>query len=169
MACYGMLMLGKLRTWAAGLSEKSDAAGSRVASPGLSELATATALLLVEAATLDGDFDDDEERCIRTLLTDRLNVSAADAAEVIADAKIKHEGHVALQGLTRTIKDQLPPQDRVAILEMIWEVAYADGKLHDYESNLARRVAGLLYIDDRENGAAKKRVIARLEQKSNPA
>jgi uncharacterized tellurite resistance protein B-like protein len=45
---------------------------------------------------------------------------------------------------------------------MMWEVAYADGALHDYEASLLRRVTGLLYVSDRESGEARKRVLARL-------
>jgi uncharacterized tellurite resistance protein B-like protein len=45
---------------------------------------------------------------------------------------------------------------------MLWEVAYADGTLHDYEASLLRRITGLLYVSDRESGEARKRVLARL-------
>ena len=45
---------------------------------------------------------------------------------------------------------------------MLWEVVYADGELHDYEASLLRRIAGLLYVPDRESGEARKRVLARL-------
>jgi uncharacterized tellurite resistance protein B-like protein len=45
---------------------------------------------------------------------------------------------------------------------MLWEVAYADGQLHDYEASLLRRIAGLIYVGDRESGEARKRVLARL-------
>jgi len=45
---------------------------------------------------------------------------------------------------------------------MAWEVAYADGELHDFEANLLRRLAGLLYIEDRDSGMARKRVLDRL-------
>ena len=45
---------------------------------------------------------------------------------------------------------------------MLWEVAYADGALHDYESNLMRRLAGLLHVSDRDSGEARKRAIERL-------
>ena len=45
---------------------------------------------------------------------------------------------------------------------MLWEVAYADGALHDYEASLLRRVAGLLYVSDRDNGEARLRVMAKL-------
>jgi uncharacterized tellurite resistance protein B-like protein len=45
---------------------------------------------------------------------------------------------------------------------MLWEVAYADGVLHDYEHNLLRRIAGLIYVTDRDRGLARNRVLARL-------
>ena len=49
------------------------------------------------------------------------------------------------------------------MIEMLWEVALADGDIHHYESNLVRRVAGLLYVPDPESGAARKRVLQRLK------
>jgi uncharacterized tellurite resistance protein B-like protein len=48
------------------------------------------------------------------------------------------------------------------IIEMLWEVVYADGVLHDYEANLLRRIGGLIYVSDRDRGAARKRVMKRL-------
>jgi uncharacterized tellurite resistance protein B-like protein len=63
---------------------------------------------------------------------------------------------------TRTIKDGYSPEDRVEIIEMLWEVAYADGVLHDYEANLLRRVGGLIYVSDQDRGDARKRVLTRM-------
>jgi len=51
----------------------------------------------------------------------------------------------------------------VMLVEMLWDVVYADGELHDYEANLMRRVAGLLHVSDQESGAARKRVLGRME------
>ena len=65
-------------------------------------------------------------------------------------------------GFTRAIKDGFSHAERVQLIEMMWEVAYADGALHDYEASLLRRVTGLLYVSDRESGEARKRVLARL-------
>ena len=48
------------------------------------------------------------------------------------------------------------------MIEMIWEVVYADGELHDYEDSLLRRIAGLIYVSDRDRGAARKRALERL-------
>jgi uncharacterized tellurite resistance protein B-like protein len=46
-------------------------------------------------------------------------------------------------------------------MEMLWDVAYADDHLHHLESSLMRRLAGLLHVDDRDSGEARKRVLAR--------
>ncbi|HJO87881.1 MAG TPA: TerB family tellurite resistance protein [Rhodospirillales bacterium] len=48
------------------------------------------------------------------------------------------------------------------MIEMLWEVAYADGNVDHFEANLISRIAGLIYVNDRGRGDAKKRVIARL-------
>jgi uncharacterized tellurite resistance protein B-like protein len=49
---------------------------------------------------------------------------------------------------------------------MLWELAYADGQLHDLEASLMRRLAGLLYVSDRDSGDARKRALRRLDQSS---
>ena len=84
------------------------------------------------------------------------------AAELLARAERTATESVAWQGLTHTLKESLAPAERIEILEMLWEVAYADGPLHDYEASLLRRVAGLLYVSDRDNGEARLRVMAKL-------
>ena len=60
------------------------------------------------------------------------------------------------------IKDRYTPEERIGMIEMLWQVAFADGNVDMYESNLIRRVAGLIYVSDIERGRAKKRVQARL-------
>ena len=52
--------------------------------------------------------------------------------------------------------------ERVELVEMLWEVVYADGRVDPFEANLLRRIGGLIYVSDRERGAARKRVAARL-------
>jgi uncharacterized tellurite resistance protein B-like protein len=69
---------------------------------------------------------------------------------------------VQWHGFTTAIKDGFEPAERVELIEMLWEVVYADGQLHDYEASLLRRIAGLLYVSDRNSGEARKRVLARL-------
>ena len=63
---------------------------------------------------------------------------------------------------TRIVNERLSPEQRVELIEMLWEVAYADGVLDQYEDSLLRRIGGLIYVPDRERGMARQRVLARL-------
>ena len=123
----------------------------------------AAAALLVEAACMDGTVDDSERDTITRLLCSSFGLEAAAAADLIeAATRAVAESH-QLYAFTRVINDRYSHEGRVGIIEMLWEVAYADGHLHDYESNLVRRVSGLIHVPDRESGEARKRVLARLE------
>lgn len=127
-----------------------------------SEAHVAAAALMVEAARLDGSFGDDERDRIRTLLIEHFQLTPWVAGELLARAERTATESVAWQGFTRAIKDELPPEERTQVIEMLWEVVYADGRLHDYEASLLRRVAGLLYVSDRDSGEARLRVMDRL-------
>lgn len=159
-------MLAKLKSWA---DRMAAAEGASAPAAEARELEAATALLLAEAASLDGDFDAGEEAAIRGLLTEEFNLEAGEADALIADARAWIDHSVELYGMTRTIKDRMMPEDRIRILEMVWAVAYSDGELHDFEANLARRVAGLLHVSDRDSGVARKRALARLERSADRA
>lgn len=125
------------------------------------DLKLAAAALLVEAAVLDGEFDAAERATVERLLKAHFKLDDAQVRELLRDAEAEIEDSNELYTLTRTVKDGLEIDERTAIIEMLWEVVYADGELHDYESNLVRRLAGLLYVSDRESGDARKRVLAR--------
>lgn len=122
----------------------------------------AAAALMVEAARLDGSFTDVERDRIQKLLVQRFQLTPWLAAELLARAERTATESVAWQGFTQAIKDGLAPEERIGIIEMLWEVVYADGELHDYEASLLRRVTGLLYVGDRESGEARIRVMERL-------
>ena len=126
------------------------------------ELRLAAAALLVEAAKLDGEFEAVERARIAALLQDRFGMAEADVAELIEAADEETELAGGLYGFTKEVRLNFDHGERISMIEMLWEVAYADGSLHDFESNMLRRVAGLLYVTDRESGAARKRVLGRL-------
>ncbi len=67
-----------------------------------------------------------------------------------------------LFGFARTINERLPRERRVEVIEMLWEVAYADGVLDPLEDSLLRRIGGLIDVSDHERGEARRRVLARL-------
>ncbi|MBT3703284.1 MAG: TerB family tellurite resistance protein [Alphaproteobacteria bacterium] len=122
----------------------------------------AAAALLVEAATLDDVFDDDERATIAAVLGQHFAIDAEACTALIEAAEEAQEESNHLLRFTRTIKDSYSPEDRIEIIEMLWEVAYADGVLHDYEANLLRRVGGLIYVSDQDRGEARKRVLTRM-------
>ena len=129
---------------------------------GSDERQLACAVLLVEAARLDSDFGANERARIHGLLRDRFGLDEGEARALTAEAEETAEASVEWQGFTSKIKDAFDHDERVEMVEMLWEVAYADGELHDYEASLLRRVAPLLYVSDRESGEARKRVLDRL-------
>lgn len=129
---------------------------------GAERLHLAAAALLVEAALVDGAIDAAERAAIARVLAGRFALSAAEAADLLAEAEAGADGAVGLYRPVSAIRDALAADERVAVVEMLWEVVYADAVLHDYEANLLRRVAGLLHVGDAESGAVRKRVLARL-------
>lgn len=133
------------------------------------ELRLAAAALLVEAAKLDGSFDGMERVHIATLLKERFGMDGADVAELIEAADEETELAGGLYGFTKEVRVNFDHEERISMIEMLWEVAYADGSLHDFESNMLRRVAGLLYVTDRESGDARKRVLGRLSSQAGDA
>lgn len=126
------------------------------------ELQLAVAVLLVEAARMDGTFDADERRTIRDLIVRRLELGEADA-EALIDAAVEMAQHAGeLWSFARVVKNSFDYEERVEIIEMLWEVVWADGTLHDHEAALLRRITGLIYVSDRDSGMARKRVLDRL-------
>lgn len=130
---------------------------------GTDELPLAAAALLLEIACTDGHVDKAERETIAALLETRFGLDA-DEVKALIDAGQKAAADSGqLYGFTRVIKDRFNDEERVRMIEMLWEVAYADGHVHHYESSLVRRIAGLIYVSDRDSGAARKRVLARLD------
>ena len=124
------------------------------------ELHLAAAVLLVETARMDDAIGDDERGVIVDLVRARFELSEEEVSSVVELADEIADNAVELSAFTRRIRDGFDHDERVEMVEMLWRVVYADGVAHDHEANLLRRVAGLLYVSDRESGAARKRAIA---------
>ena len=127
----------------------------------VNDLQLAAAAVLVEAARRDDDYDLSERRVIEGLLREQFSLTAEEAERLIEAADAATDHAVELYTYTRRIKDAFDEDERIRMIEMLWEVVYADGKVDDLEANLLRRVAGLLYVTDRESGEARKRVLDR--------
>jgi len=122
----------------------------------------AAAVLLVEAARLDGVFEDIERQTIADLLAKGLELDPTEVAKLIDVAVAQHDDAVEIFRFTNQVKEAFDETQRIQMIEMLWEVVYSDNVLHDYEANLLRRVAGLLHVPDRQSGEARKRVRAKL-------
>ena len=124
----------------------------------------AAAALLVHAACVDDSYDAVERRRILSLLGDRLSLSEDEARALVAAAESRVEDAVQILGFTRAVKDNFSYEERVALVEMLWEVVLADGRLDAHEAQLMRRIGGLIYVSDRDRGLARQRAAARLDR-----
>lgn len=126
------------------------------------ELKLAAAALLAEAAHLDGAVDVNERTAIEHALARRFGLSQAEAASLAAEGIAAAEKSTQIFGFTRIINDRFDQDERIELFEMLYEVIYADDELHAYEDNLMRRLSELIYVPDKERGAARLRVLKRL-------
>ena len=140
------------------LTEPSEPAGTAHTED---ELHLAAAALLVEAARMDDSVDADELARIGELVRWRFALSEEETADLVAEAERVTEDSVQLYRFTRVIRDAFAHDERVQLVEMLWDVACADGEVHDLEASLLRRICGLLNVSDRESGAARKRALGR--------
>lgn len=132
------------------------------------ELKVAAACLLVEAARMDSTIGAVERKTITRLVSERFSLNAEEADDLVSHAEARAEQSSQLFGFTRTVKERFSFEERIELIEMLWEVIYADDHVHDLEANLMRRVTGLIHVPDQESGAARKRVLARRETAPAP-
>lgn len=132
--------------------------------PGFDELQLAAAALLVHAACVDTSFDATERAKILDIVAGRLGLPPDDAQELVGEAESVVGQSVQILGFTRTIKDTYSYDQRVQLMEMLWDVVYADGEVDEFESQLMRRIAGLIYVTDQDSGRARKRVRERRDE-----
>jgi uncharacterized tellurite resistance protein B-like protein len=130
--------------------------------PPQDELRLALAALLVEVAHSHDHFDENERAVVGRLLQRHFHLSPGDAGALLNAGEREAERSAELFHLTRIVNERLAFDQRVELIEMLWEVAYADGVLDEYEDSLLRRVGGLIYVPDRERGMARQRVLKRL-------
>lgn len=129
---------------------------------GREDVEVAAAALLVEAARVDGRIDPEERALIADLLGRRFGLDPAAARELMDFGARESERSVELHHFAHVITQRFAEAARIELIEMLWAVVYADGVATDFEVNLMRRIGGLLYVEDKDRGAARQRVLARL-------
>ena len=115
------------------------------------------AALLIHAAKIDENYTEVEKKIIKKALIDLNGITLTEADELISNAEIKEKEQNQIVEFTREIK-KYPLDFRLKIIEIIWKIVYSDGNSDSYESNLIRRICGLLYISDKDNGIIRTKV-----------
>ena len=115
--------------------------------------------LMIEAAYTDGQVDKAELQKIKSSL---INVFEEDSKEVdlVLDKAEKNKNNSkSLHHYTSYINKNFDDKKKLLLIEALWEIVLSDGEIHDFESNLIRRLSGLLYISDVNSGNARKRAL----------
>ena len=115
-----------------------------------------TCALLIYAAKIDENYTEKEEEIIKKTLLE-LGAEKKTIAQTIKDAKSIEENSNQILDFTREVKN-LPETDKIKIIEALWSIIYSNNEADIYETNLMRRLAGLLYIDSAIMGDIKDRV-----------
>ena len=117
---------------------------------------TKVCALLIHAAKIDENYTAKEEEIIKKTLTE-LGLEKENISKTIKDAKIIEENSNQILDFTREVKN-LPNQDKIIIIESLWSIIYSNKDADIYETNLMRRLAGLLYIDNKTMGDIKEKI-----------
>ena len=114
--------------------------------------------LLIHAAKIDENYTDVEKEIITKAIMNINKFDINKAKQIHKNAEKKEEESNQIIEFTREIK-KYPIEFRLKIIEIIWKIVYSDWKNDSYESTLIRRICGLLYVSDKDNGVIKERIL----------
>ena len=112
--------------------------------------------LLIHAAKIDENYTNNEEEIIKKTLLELGSVKE-DLSKIIKEAKIIEENSNQILDFTREVKN-LPETNKIKIVEALWSIIYSNKDADIYETNLMRRLAGLIYIDNKTMGNIKNKI-----------
>ena len=115
------------------------------------------ACLLIHAAKIDENYTSDEKEIIKKTVK-KLYPNLDNLNDVITQAEQKENDSNHIQEFTKDVKS-LSTENKILIVETLWRIILSDGKSDIYENNLMRRLAGLLYLDDKIVGKTKVKVL----------
>ena len=115
------------------------------------------ACLLIHAAKIDENYTSEEREIVKKTVK-KLYPDSNNLDDVILKAEQKENDSNHIQEFTKDVKS-LSTENKILIVETLWRIILSDGKSDIYENNLMRRLAGLLYLDDKIVGETKVRVL----------
>lgn len=129
----------------------------------------AAAALMVHLMDADGDRHAGEMRRLRAALSGAFDVRPEQLSRVIADAEEADRNAIDLYAFTSVINRHLDGPKKLEFMEILWEIVYADGVLHEIEDNIVWRVAELIGVDSSDRVALRRMVAARMESAARGA
>ena len=120
------------------------------------------AALLIHAAKIDENYEDKEKDIIKKTLIE-LGAASSNIDTLISNASVIEENSNQILDFTREVKNA-PISDKIKIIESLWKIIYSDNSADIYETNLMRRLAGLLYIDPKIMGDLKEKIKQELKK-----
>ena len=114
------------------------------------------AALLIHVAKIDKNYEDKEKEIIKKTLVE-LGAASSKIDKLISDALVIEENSNQILNFTREVKNA-PESNKIRIIESLWKIIYSDDNADMYETNLMRRLSGLLYIDAKTMGDLKEKV-----------
>src|ERR1700675_1158586 len=121
----------------------------------------AATALLVPAISLDGEPSEREKRKLHSLIESRFGLDPGTADHLIASATLVEGEAVDLYHFTSVIMRSVDEEGRLRIIEMMWELVYADGEVSEFEDNVVWRAADLLAVSSRDRIELKRRIAGR--------
>ena len=120
------------------------------------------AALLIHAAKIDENYEDKEKEIIKKTLIE-LGAKTSNIDDLLSDAEVNEENSNQILDFTREVKNT-PLSDKIRIVESLWKIIYSNNNADMYETNLMRRLAGLLYIDAKIMGDLKEKAKRELKK-----
>ena len=120
------------------------------------------ASLLIHAAKLDEDYTEKEEQIIKKTLLD-LGAKSSEINGFILSAKTSEKNSNQILDFTKEVKN-MPELDKKKVIESLWKIIYSNNEADIYETNLMRRLTGLLYVDSKTMGEIKEKVKKQLNK-----
>jgi uncharacterized tellurite resistance protein B-like protein len=119
----------------------------------------ATCAILLEMAKIDGEFDDSERQNIIAIFKNKYHLTDDEVTCLIEASEEELERSIDLWQFTNLINKNYSPGEKIGIIETIWQVAYADGRLDEHEDYLIHKLSGILNISHKDMIEAKLKVL----------
>lgn len=119
----------------------------------------AAVALMVEIIAVDDEEHETEKAMLRSILSDRFNTTEDKAEQLISKAEQAHDNSTDYYRFTSEINREFSAEEKIELIESLWQLAWADEHIHELEQHVIRKLASLLHVSHKDFIAAKLRVV----------